>query len=280
MYTRFAAVSRAAHDAAAAAKIRFVDNTYRTRGAIEFARRNADRVTSLGAFLALDFASIRMYCQLGDLQLDLELGRENVALLPCSLTELVITLDTVRMDWSIFRPLCCLQELDIYNWDCTPGFGVQLDDSFATALPLLRVFHVSPGFHNQSLATTAKVVMPHLVELTMSNVNIVHLNLHFMTALKSLRLSVCTVSIVSAACNTMELCGCGMKEGTVLVTPNLRSLTIYTGGLHKLDGSRCRYALSIMCYFDSSIEWVGAEPHVENLRDVAENFVNPSSLDR
>ena len=146
---------------------------------------------------------------------------------------------------------------------------VLLDDSFATALPLLRVFHVHSGLnkqHNMALETTAKVVMPHLVEFEILNVNIVHLDLHFMSALKSLRLINCNVSTVSAACSTMVLKYCRMREGTVLVTPNLRSLTVDKGGLYKLDGSKCRHALSIWCKA-SYIEWVGAKPNVKNPRE-------------
>ena len=116
------------------------------------------------------------------------------------------------------------------------------------------------------LKTTAEAVMPYLDEFKISNVKIVHLDLRFMSALKGLSLVDCTVSTVSAACSTMVLICCWMKEGTVLLTPNLRSLTIYGGGLHKLDGSECRHALSTLCR-NSSIEWVGAQPNVEILRE-------------
>ena len=251
-YTRFKSLSRATRDAAAATEIRFVDNDYASPRASAFARRNADRVTSLGAFVAPDFASIQTYSQLRDLDLTLEVESANVALLPCSLTKLVIELHTGRIDLETFRPLCCLQELLLFHWGDMAGFGVQLDDSFATALPLLRKFHLSPtmhGQHNVALETTAKVVMPHLVELGITYMNMVHLDLQFMSALKSLSLHGCTVSIVSAACSTMVLDGgCQVRKGTMLVTPNLRSLTVIGAGqLYKLDGSRCRHALSILC---------------------------------
>ena len=203
---------------------------------------------------------------------NLGVEKEKIALLPCSLTQLAVGLRARSIDWEIFRSLCCLQDLNIYNEDNMTGFGIQLDDSFATALPLLRVFGVSPGVYNRqnvALETTAKVVMPHLVELRVSYVNMVHLDLHFMSTLKSLSLSDCIVSAprsaVSAACSTMVLHNCQMRKGTVLVTPNLRSLIIYGGGLHKLDGSKCRHALSIL-FKESSIEWVGPSPMYQTLR--------------
>ena len=286
MYDRFAAVSRATRDAAAAAEIRFVDKTYAIRRASTFALRNADRVTSLGAYFAPNFPSIQMYSQLQDLVLNLgslsSLEKANVALLPCSLTKLVITLRTWSINWENFRPLCCLQELKVYNRKDWSGSKVQLDDSFATALPLLKVFHMEAGTFDppelvrvidrpyMPLATTAIVVMPHLVELLIMQANMVHLDLHFMSALKSICLINCTVSTVSAACSTMMLDSWWIKKfkmGTVLVTPNLRSLTIYNGGLHKLDGSKCRHALSIL-YRHSSIEWVGAKPNLEKYSSI------------
>ena len=277
MYDRFAAVSRATRDAAAAAEIRFATypeiETYRyiyapRRASGAFARRNADRVTSLGPYMASDFASIRMYSQLRDLELELDPERESVALLPRSLTKLDVSLHTVRIDWESFRPLCCLQELKIYSPHDKSASVVQLDDKFATALPLLRVFLVKQyGHRPMALETTAKVVMPHLVELDISHVNIEHLDLYFMTALKSLRLVNCTVSTVIASCSTIVLVYCRMGEGTVLVTPNLRSLTIH-GGLQKLDGSKCRHALSIVYYHKGSVNWVGAKPNIENLREM------------
>ena len=113
MYDRFAAVSKATRDVAAAAEIRFVDETYDFWKAREFARRNADRVTSLGACLACDFASIRMYSQLRDLDLALGMETGKIFLLPPSLTKVVIGLTNVRTDWRTFRPLCCLQELQV-----------------------------------------------------------------------------------------------------------------------------------------------------------------------
>ena len=192
-------------------------------------------------------------------------------MLRCALTKLVVRLHTGRIDRDNFGPLCCLQELKIYSHSGTSGFEVQLDDSFATALPLLRVFVVSPGVYGRrfaALETTAKVVMSHLVELDIRRVNIVHLDLHFMSALKSLNLVDCTVSTVSAACSTMRLEFCGMNQGTVLVSPNLRSLTTLGGGLYKLDGSRCRHGLSIICMNKSSIEWIGAKPNISNLREI------------
>ena len=74
----------------------------------------------------------------------------------------------------------------------------------------------------------------------------------------------------------MGLERCRMKHGTVLVAPNLRSLNIhegypYEGGLYKLDGSKCRHALSILCR-NSSIEWVGAKPNIENLREIKSKY--------
>ena len=272
-------MSRAARDAAAAAEIRF-GNTYSTRRASgKFARRNADRVTSLGAFEAPNIAAVRKYSQLRDLKLKLDPERESVTLLPCSLTKLVLSLRTWSIDWDNFRPLCCLQELKIYNHAPSntnlSGFRVQLDDRFATALPLLRVFDVAPGAYNRpntALETTAEVVMPHLVELAIRRVNLVHLDLHFMSALNSLRLHDCTASTVSAACSTIILSNCWMREGTLLVNPNLRSLSIYGGqiggGLHKLDVSMCRHALSILCTNNSSIEFIGAKPSVDNIRGI------------
>ena len=269
-------MSRATRDAAAAAEIYFVGDTYDSPEASAFALRNADRVTSLGAFVAPDFASIRMYSQLRDLEVE-DPEREHVALLPCSLMKLFIKQIFWSIDWENFRPLCCLQELiiwNLYDESAYPGGSgrVQLDDSFATALPLLRVFHVYPGVlggRTVALETTAKVVMPHLVELTITHMNIVHLDLHFMTALKKLSLVDCIVSTVSAACSTMVLQSCWMREGTVLVSPNLRFLAICGGGLHVLDGSKCRHALSISC-MDGSIEWAGARPNLENFGEVVE----------
>ena len=276
VYDRFAAVSRAAHNAAAAAEIRFVNKAYRARKASgAFARRNADRVTSLGAYYAPDFASIQMYRQLRDLKLELGVEEAKIALLPCSLTKLFVYVCAQNIDWEDFRPLRCLQDLTIYNDDATSGITVQLDDSFATALPLLRVFDVSPGvprWRLPLLETTAKVVMPHLVEFTTYEVNLVHLDLHFMSALKSLTLHDCTISTVSAACSTMILCNCWMRKGTVLETPNLCSLKIDGGGLHRLDGSKCRHALSILCKNNSSIEWVGAKPNVDPREFVEPEF--------
>ena len=152
----------------------------------------------------------------------------------------------------------------ICNQGSEASFGVQLDDSFATALPLLRSISVEMYGYG-ALETTAKVVMLYLVELTIAAVNVEYLDLRFMSALKSLSLLGCTVSTVSAACSTMRLDICRMREGTVLVTPNLRSLTIDRGGLHKLDGSRCQHALSILCMNRSFIDWVGAMPNVEQV---------------
>ena len=263
-YDRFAAVSRATRDAAAAADIRFFRRTYATQGAKAFALRNADRVKSLGTFIAPDFASIQMYTRLRDVELELGPETAKIALLPRSMTKLVISLRTMRIDWENFRPLCCLQELQVYKSYSTG------DDSFATALPLLRVFHLTltmHGLHYVALETSAKVVMPHLVELKISHTKIVHLDLRFVSALKRLSLVECTFSTVSAACRTMRLEFCFMREGRVLVTPNLRSLFVFLGGQHKLDGSRCQHALSIVCK-DSSVEWVGARPIVKNLSEV------------
>ena len=194
-----------------------------------------------------------------------------MALMPCSLTKLVVSLRTWSIDWETFRSLRCLQELEVCSDSGEPGDDVQLDDSFATALPLLRVLHVSPGvFHRHAaLETTAKVVMPHLVELSKSHVNVVHLDLHFMSALNSLDLFGSTISTVSADCSTMLLHACRMREGLVLVTPKLRSVNILGGGLHKLDGSKCRHALSTLCKH-SSIEWVGAKPNVGSLEKIEE----------
>ena len=227
-------------------------------------------MTNLGYFEAQDFASIQPFRKLQDLVLDIGTDVAKIALLPCSLTKLVVSLQTWSIDWETFWPLCCLQELEVYNHSGESAADVQLDDSFATALPLLRVFHVIPGYFNQpnmALKTTANVVMPHLVQLAISNTNMVHLDLHFMSALNSLSLVNCDVSIVSAACSTMVLEACCIRESLVLVTPNLRVLTIDTGGRHFLDGSRCWHALSIVCK-DSSIEWVGAKPNVEHLTEV------------
>ena len=259
-------MSRATRDTAAAAEIRFVYQTYATKEATAFALRNADRVTSLGGYGAPDVASIHPYSQLQDLVLDLEeIEGEEVVLLPCALTKVALFLQGMNINWEDFRPLGRLQELQIYNQSGRSGFKVQLDDSFATALPLLRVFHVHPGVR-VALETTAKVVMPHLVKLDISQVNMVHLDVHFMSALKSLNLHDCTISTVSAASSTMVLHVCWMRKGTVLVAPNLWLLRILWGGLTKLDGSKCRHALSIVCR-GSSIEWVGAKPDVDDLRD-------------
>ena len=254
-------MSTATRDAAAA-EIRFVHNTYYTRGAIAFARRNADRVTSLGAYPATNFASIRMYSQLRDLALLLGVKIAEIAMLPCSLTKLVISFHTVHIDWETFRPLCCLQELQVYILGKEADSRFQLNDSFATALPLLRVFCVIPAIRKMALKTTAKVVLPHLVEFEIFNMNTVHLDMRFMSALKSLSLVDCNVSTVSAACSTMILESCWMREVAVLVSPNLRSLTIDGGGVHKLAGSTCRHALSILCK-TSSVEWIGATPSKE-----------------
>ena len=230
-YDRFAAVSRASRDAAAAAEIRFIHDTYAVPKAVAFARRNADRVTSLGDYVAPDFASIRMYSQLRHLELDLERDRGEIALLPRSLTKLDVSLHTWSIDWENFRPLGCLQELQITSLHKWSYVEVQLDDSFATALPLLRVFRVFPGLdcrRGVALETTAKVDMPHLIELTIaSRVQIVHLDLHFICALKRLILDNCIVSTVSAGCSIMVLYSCWRREGMVVVTPNLRSLIIY-----------------------------------------------------
>ena len=222
-------MSRVARKAAAAAEIRFVDATCNTQRAIAFAQRNADGVTSLGDVVAPNFASIQPYSQLQDLVLKQKVKEANVTLLPCTLTKLVLSLCTVRIDWESFRPLPCLQELRIDTRGSKSGSGAQLDDSFATVLPLLRVLHITPGMHSRhymALETTAKVVMPHLVELTLTHVNIVHLDLRFMSALKSLSLldsiNDTKGSTVSAACITKRVEYCGMWEGTVLVTPNLR----------------------------------------------------------
>ena len=274
-------MSRATRDAAAAAEISFVDLT--DRGAVAFAQRNADRVTCLDAYVALSFDSIQQYSQLRDLNVSFTPKSEEaeVALFPCSLTNLILSLHSTCINWENFRPLCCLQELQIFSLGCDDkgcdlSGKVQLNDSFAAALPLLRVLYVYAGMRNSHdtvpLETTSKVVMPHLVELNISGVNLVYLDLHFISGLKSLSLAVSTVSTVSAACSALVLDMCdGMNKGIVLVTPNLRSLTVVGyigqsgGGLHKLDGSKCRHALSIECK-DSCIEWVGAKPNVENLR--------------
>ena len=128
---------------------------------------------------------------------------------------------------------------------------------------------MTPGFRIVALETTAKVVMPHLVELDIFQVDIGHLDLRFMSALKSLSLAGSTISAVSAACSTMILEYCWMNMCMVLVTPNLRSLTTWGGGLYKLGGSECRHALSILCNDDSSIEWICAKPDVEILREDA-----------
>ena len=126
-------MSRATRDAAAAAKIRFVDNTYCSCRATDFfARRNADRVTSLGAFVAPDFASIQMYSQLRDVELELGADIAKIALLPRSLTELVLRLHTMRIFWENFRPLCCLQELEVNNQETSQT----LESSWMTALQL------------------------------------------------------------------------------------------------------------------------------------------------
>ena len=241
-------------------------------GAPAFALLNADRVTSLGAFMAPNFASIQPYCQLQYLQVTIGVEIAKISLFPHSLTKLVVHVHNVGVDWNVFRPLCCLQELKVYNWGSAGGniFGTQLDDSFATVLPLLRVFSLIPAMTGQlyvALETTAEVVMPHLVELSISHVEIVHLDLHFMSALKSLRLFDCTVSTVSAACSTMVLEDCCMGEGAVLVTTNLRSLTIYWGGLHRLDSSRCLQAFSFLCK-NSSIKWIRGKSNARNLGEV------------
>ena len=266
-------MSRATRDAAAAAEIRFVDKAYATEGATAFALRNADRVKSLGPFKAPDFDSIQPYSQLQDLELKVETDGAKIALLPCSLRKLLVELPISRIrriDWKTFRPLCSLQVLKI---NPTPGKSfivIQLDDSFATALPLLRVFHVEASWKwlGAMLITTAKVAMPHLVEVTLSWVTTVDLDLRFMSALESLSLHHCNVCVVSAACCTMVLDSCWARIfwGMVLVTPHLRSLTTNGGGLYMLDGSRCRNALSILC-MHSSIEWVGAKPKIENLEE-------------
>ena len=284
VYIRFAAVSRAARDAAAVADIRFVWKTYYSRSSThkfvassyrpnkasgKFARRNADRVTSLGGFMAPNIASIWMYNGLRNLEIKLG-SSADVALLPRFLTKLVVRLRIMRIKWENFQLLCCLQELQVHNDGSVADIEFQLDDSFVTALPLLRKFHISPAMHCLywvALKTTAKVFMPHLVELSISYVKIVHLDLHFMNALNNLSLVGCTAVTVSAACSTMRLEYCCMDKRTVFVSPNLRSLTIHGGGVHKLDGSRCRHALSIFCKA-SSIEWVGAKPSVDNLREV------------
>ena len=176
---------------------------------------------SLGYYGAPNFDSIRMYSQLKDLNVTLGVDVAKIALLPRSLTKLEVSLHTVRMNWEDFRPLCCLQELEVYNQEDKSDIGVQLDDSFATALPLLRVFHVSCGVRGHRvvvLETAANVVMPHVVELDISHMNMVHLDLRFMSALRSLNLVYCTASTVSAACSTMVLEDCRMRDGTVLVS--------------------------------------------------------------
>ena len=264
-------MSRATRDAAAAAEIQFVRFVLHTScKATAFALRNADRMTSLGSYHATNIASIQPFSQLQHLVLTLESKRKEAALLPCYLTKLFITLRSMRMKWKIFPPLCCLQELDLHVRDRPSGGVVQLSDTFATALPLLTVFHVQTWkWHGTVLETTAKAVMPHLVELDIALMKIMHLDLRFMSAPRSLDLYDCTVSTVSAACSTMVLDRLdGIGEGTVLVTPNLRSLTTvgHRGvGLYKLDGSGCRLALSIVCKL-GSIEWVGAKPKVETFR--------------
>ena len=173
--------------------------------------RNADRVTDLGSYHAKNVASIQPFSQLQRLVLTLESERTEVALFPCSLIKLLITLCNVRMHWKMFPPLCCLQELDLRARYQTPGLRVQLDDSFAVALPLFRVFRVCDRRYTDlgvALETRAKVVMPHLVELTIYQFDTVHLDLRFMSALKSLTLLDCTVSTVSAACSTMVMFTC------------------------------------------------------------------------
>ena len=64
-------MSRATRDAAAAAEVRFVDNTYAARGASTLALRNADRVTSLcdNVVPKTDIDSIRMFTRLRDLDM-------------------------------------------------------------------------------------------------------------------------------------------------------------------------------------------------------------------
>ena len=66
------------------------DIDYNRPGAKAFALRNADRVTSLGAFAAPNFAAIRKYSQLQDLTIQLGRDRASIALLPCSLIRLVV----------------------------------------------------------------------------------------------------------------------------------------------------------------------------------------------
>ena len=75
-------MSRATRDAAAAAEIRFVDKTYSAHEASgAFAQRNADRVTSLGAYHAFELASIQMYSQLRDLVFNLIMEDRTVSLI-------------------------------------------------------------------------------------------------------------------------------------------------------------------------------------------------------
>ena len=126
-YDKLAAVSIATRDAAAAAEICFVHEPYATRGATLFAQCNAHQVMSLGDFIPPDFDSIRIYTRLKDLDLKLDGQRGDVlALLPRSLTKLVISLQDGRLDWTVFRPLCCLQELRVNIWYNRSGFGIQL----------------------------------------------------------------------------------------------------------------------------------------------------------
>ena len=267
-------MSRATRDAAAAAEIHFGQNTYTTRRATLFAQRNADRVTSLGAFVAPNFASIRIYSQLRDLGLKVGRARANIALLPCSLTRLGITLQGMNINWEVFRPLCNLQELRIFGLDCILWDKVELDNSFATALPLLRVLHVDARpCDNAALWTSTKVAMPHLVELSVFCLKKVHLDLHSLSGLKKISLVHCATCDVSRASSTMTQYDCSIKQGMLT---NLRSMILH-GGLHMRDGSDCWHDCSILCVL-TPITWVGAQPKIRHFRQMTDCWYNGVSV--
>ena len=259
-YNSFAAVSTATREAAEEVEIRFADDDYDSDvHARDFALRNAHRVSSLGAFRAPDYASIDSFSLLRELKLKRTFEADKFALLPRALEKLDLRPSGVSIDWEPFQRLGWLRELKLFCLVLPEG-RVQLGDSFANALPNLTTLWIRAVFADGTcapLAATAKMAMPRMDSLTLCHVDLGHLGLDFMPALRTLSLCNSTVSSISTACSTLQLTNCQLRV-SLLLPPTLRSLTVIGGGPHRLDRSLCRQTFTF-AHADTPVEWVWPE---------------------
>ena len=236
-----------------------MDDDYDSDGAREFALRTAHRVSSLGAFRAPDYASIEPFSLLRELKLKRTFEADKIALLPRALETLHLRPTGVSIDWEPFRRLGWLKELKMCCLVLPEG-RVQVGDSFANALPNLTNLWIKAIFTDGTsapLAATAKVGMPRMDSLTLCHVDLGHLGLDFMPALRTLNLCNSTVSSISTACSTLQLTNCQLRV-SLLLPPTLRSLTVIGGGPHRLDRTLCRQTFTF-AHADTSVEWVWPE---------------------